>query len=69
MLEGKEYLINRMKITVRDIAEKAGVSATSVSLVLNDKPSRITEETKQKIISTAKELGYKQGEKKYLSCK
>lgn len=48
-----------MKVTVRDIAKKAGVSATSVSLVLNNKPQRISEETKDRILNAAKELGYK----------
>lgn len=47
-----------MKPTVRDIAKKAEVSIASVSLVLNNKPSRITEATKQKILNAAKELGY-----------
>ena len=39
-----------MKPTVRNIAERANVSIASVSLVLNNKPSRITEATRQKII-------------------
>jgi len=47
-----------MKVTIRDVAREAGVSAASVSLVLNDKPSRITDETKDKILRVAKELGY-----------
>jgi len=53
-----------MKVTIRDIARKAEVSAASVSLVLNDKPSRITEETKDRILKTAKELGYELKSKK-----
>lgn len=53
-----------MKPTVRDIAERAGVSTASVSLVLNDKPSRITDGTKTKIIEAAKELGYEFQEKR-----
>ena len=36
-----------MKPTVRNIAEKANVSTASVSLVLNNKPSRITEATRE----------------------
>ncbi len=52
-----------MKPTVRDIANKAGVSIASVSLVLNNKPSRITDATKQKILEAAKELGYNFEEK------
>ena len=42
-----------MKPTVRNIAERANVSIASVSLVLNNKPSRITEATRQKIIEAA----------------
>ena len=53
-----------MKPTVRNIAERANVSIASVSLVLNNKPSRITEATRQKIIEAAKELGYNFEEKK-----
>lgn len=47
-----------MKTTIRDIAEQVGVSTASVSLVLNNKPCRISEDTKRKIFDTAKELGY-----------
>lgn len=49
-----------MKVTIKDIAEKAGVSATSVSLVLNGRPFRISEETRDRILKSAEELGYKQ---------
>lgn len=48
-----------MKVTVKDIAELAGVSTATVSLVLNDKPSRISEETKKRIIEIAREQNYK----------
>lgn len=53
-----------MKPTVRNIAEKANVSTASVSLVLNDKPSRITEATRERILEAARELGYNFEEKK-----
>lgn len=53
-----------MKPTVRNIAEKANVSTASVSLVLNNKPSRITEATREKILEAARELGYDFEEKK-----
>ena len=48
-----------MGVTIRDVAERAGVSVASVSLVLNQKESRISEETKQRIIETADALGYR----------
>ncbi|MDD3338389.1 MAG: LacI family DNA-binding transcriptional regulator [Lachnospiraceae bacterium] len=47
-----------MKVTIRDIAREAGVSPASVSLVLNNKPCRIANETKEKIAETAKRMGY-----------
>ena len=47
-----------MKITIKDIASAAGVSPATVSLVLNNRPSRIAEETRERIKKTAEELGY-----------
>jgi LacI family transcriptional regulator len=46
------------KITIKDIARKANVSHTTVSRALNDK-SRIKNETKERILSIAKELNYR----------
>jgi len=45
------------KITIKDIARMANVSHTTVSRALNNK-SRIRNETKEKILSIAKELNY-----------
>ena len=42
-----------MKITIKDIAAAVGVSPATVSLVLNNRPSRIAEETKERIKKTA----------------
>ncbi len=50
-----------MKITIRDVAAAAGVSPASVSLVLNNKPSRIPELTRQRILDAADHLGYLPG--------
>lgn len=44
-------------ITLKDIAQKAGVAVSTVSYALNNDP-RIPEETKNHVIETAKELGY-----------
>lgn len=48
-----------MFVRLKDIADKVGVSVTSVSLVLNNKESKISESTKEKILQTAKEMNYK----------
>jgi len=45
------------RITIREIAEKAGVSVTSVSFAFNN-PSRLPEATVQRILEVAEELGY-----------
>ncbi|WP_041076065.1 LacI family DNA-binding transcriptional regulator [Thermotoga caldifontis] len=47
----------RKYVTMRDIAERAGVSVNTVSRVLNNKPD-ISKETREKILKIAKELGY-----------
>ncbi|MEG1926140.1 MAG: LacI family DNA-binding transcriptional regulator [Ruthenibacterium sp.] len=46
------------KYTIRDIAKKAGVSHTTVSLVLNSKNNRVSQATKDKVIAIAKEMNY-----------
>lgn len=46
------------KITIKDIARMAEVSPTTVSLVLNKKPSRISKEKKELIYKLAKQYGY-----------
>lgn len=47
-----------MRATLRDIAEKANVSVTAVSLVLNDKPNRVSDKKKRLIKQLAKEYNY-----------
>lgn len=47
-----------MKIRMKDIAKMANVSEAAVSLVLNDKPSRISEKKKKEIKAIAQELNY-----------
>ncbi|KEI01074.1 LacI family DNA-binding transcriptional regulator [Clostridium botulinum] len=46
------------KITMKDIAIKAGVSKATVSMVLNKKDSKISKETKEKITKLAEDLNY-----------
>lgn len=49
-----------MRITKKAIAEYLGISRTAVSLALNNAPnSTLSEETRERILKTAKELGYK----------
>ncbi len=48
-----------MKATLKDIAADTGFSVTTVSLVLNNKPSKIPEGTKQIILEAAQRLGYR----------
>ena len=47
-------------VTIRDVAKECGVSATTVSMVLNDAPlaSYIPESTKKRIIHVAEGMGY-----------
>jgi LacI family transcriptional regulator len=47
------------RISIRDVAHRAGVSATTVSHVLNDAPGkRINEDTRARVRQAASELGY-----------
>ncbi|MEL7657092.1 MAG: LacI family DNA-binding transcriptional regulator [Bacillota bacterium] len=45
------------RVTIRDVAQKAGVSITSVSFAYNN-PGRLPEGTVQKILEIAEEIGY-----------
>ena len=45
--------------TLKDVAEKVGLSVASVSLVLNQKPNRISLESQERIFAAAEQLGYK----------
>lgn len=50
--------MGKLKVTLKDVAAKAGVSPTTVSLVLNNRPNRVSKENKEKIFRIAKELNY-----------
>lgn len=45
------------KVTIRHVAERAGVSTSTVSRTLQDHP-RISEETKQRVLRAVRELNY-----------
>jgi len=52
--------VTGLATTIKDIAEKAGVSIATVSRVLNyDSTLSVTEETKKRIFKTAEKLDYK----------
>jgi DNA-binding LacI/PurR family transcriptional regulator len=46
------------KVTIKDVAKKAGVSISIVSFALNNVEGRVSEKVKQKVIACANELGY-----------
>lgn len=51
-----------MAATIKDIAEKAGVSSATVSRVLNyDVSLSVADETKKKVFEAAEELSYRKG--------
>lgn len=49
---------NRKKVTIKDIAKEVGISPAAVSLILNNKPCRITEEKKQLVREVAQRENY-----------
>ncbi len=47
------------KITMKDVAERAGVSPTTVSFIMNEKTEiAIPDETRQRVMEAVRELGY-----------
>ena len=51
--------------TIREIAEKSGVSAGAVSRILNnDATLSVSDGTREKVFKTADSLGYKKKERK-----
>lgn len=46
-------------VSLRDIARRLGISAKTVSGALNDSGIRMSEETRQRVIKLAEELGYR----------
>jgi LacI family transcriptional regulator len=51
-------MYNKMAVTVKDVAKHAGVSTATVSRVIND-DSRISHKTREKVLRSIEELGYK----------
>src|ERR1700704_3795471 len=48
---------NGMRVTMRQVAEKAGVSAMTVSRVINESP-RVSDATRRRVEAAIAELGY-----------
>ncbi len=49
-----------LRVTLREVADKAGVTPSIVSRVLNGKPEvRVAEETRARILEAARELDYR----------
>ena len=47
------------RVTSREVAERAGVSRATVSFVLNGvRTDRVSEDTRQRVLRAARELGY-----------
>jgi LacI family transcriptional regulator len=46
-----------MTVTLKDIAERAGVTSATVSMVINNKPN-ISDATRKKVLKIAKDLNY-----------
>ncbi|MBQ0105995.1 MAG: LacI family DNA-binding transcriptional regulator, partial [Armatimonadetes bacterium] len=56
----EKIMINKQKITIKDIAKEVGCSIATVSRVLSNKPSSmISEKTKETIIKKAHEMNYR----------
>src|SRR5580692_545861 len=49
------------RITLRKLAENLGLSRTTISMILNDVPeaTRFPEETRRRVVESAKRLGYR----------
>lgn len=54
----------KKKVTMKDIARRLNVSINAVSLALNNK-SGVSNETRNRIIDAAEQMGYFNGKKKY----
>lgn len=55
-----------MKVTMKDIANRLGISINAVSIALNDKAG-VSDEMRLEILRTADEIGYINQKRKYLS--
>ena len=54
----KDRQVMRKRITIKDVAQRAGVSYQTVSRVINNKPD-VSDETRQKVLEVIEELNYR----------
>ena len=57
--------MKRKRVTMKDIAEKLGLSVNAVSLALNDRAG-VGEETRRLILDTAEQMGYLDSSPEYI---
>src|SRR5690606_38529576 len=48
-----------MKVTIKDIAKRSGVSATTVSRIINNKAEGIRQETRERVLKVSEEVNYR----------
>lgn len=48
-----------MRATIKDVAKAAGVSPSTVSLIINEKPVSISKDTREKVMRAVNELHYR----------
>lgn len=58
-MSNEEGLVRHLKPTAKAVAERAGVSVTTVSRVMNDRSADISRETRQRVLDAARELRYR----------
>lgn len=47
-----------MAVTIKDVAKVAGVSITTVSMILNNTDNKFSKQTREKVIDAANKIGY-----------
>jgi Transcriptional regulators len=56
-------------VILKDIAEKAGVSMTTASQILNNKSGRISSKTSERVLKIARDMGYEKNYQAYCLAK
>lgn len=46
------------RVTIKDVAQRAGVSITTASFAINDVKGRVSQEAREKVLAAVKELDY-----------